>query len=208
MADKPDDIAHQTDVYFRKTKEIVGRFGDREATYAIFLRRPVISTPKLMIDFLEGVAKTRRTKIKIELNCREGQLVGAGEPLAYLTGSLEHLVDLETLYLQKLGPACVAAYNAYEMCRALPRVAFLAMDARHCAGPEMAEMMAYAAAVGSAAAKREGDAIGFIATPRTRPRIISVKRRASARCRMRSSAMPARPCARPRCIAKPIPMSR
>ncbi|HXE27047.1 MAG TPA: nicotinate phosphoribosyltransferase [Stellaceae bacterium] len=162
MADKPDDIAHQTDVYFRKTKEIVGRFGDREATYAIFLRRPVISTPKLMIDFLEGVAKTRRTKIKIELNCREGQLVGAGEPLAYLTGSLEHLVDLETLYLQKLGPACVAAYNAYEMCRALPRVAFLAMDARHCAGPEMAEMMAYAAAIGSAAAKREGDAIGFI----------------------------------------------
>src|SRR5690242_3422231 len=115
-----------------------------------------------MIDFLEGVAKTRRTKIKIELNYREGEVVGAGEALAYLTGSLEQLVDLETFYLQKLGPACVAAYNAYEMCRALPRVAFLAMDARHCAGAEMAEMMAYAAAVGSAAAQRAVGAVGFI----------------------------------------------
>src|SRR6202051_4295756 len=49
------------------------------------------------------------------------------------------------------------------MCVDLPKVAFLAMDARHCAGAEMAEMMAYAAAVGSAAARREGDAIGFVA---------------------------------------------
>ena len=162
MALKPDDIARETDVYFLKTQEIVRRFGDREATYAVFLRRPVISTPKLMVDFLESVVKTRRTKIKIELNHREGEVVGAGEPLAYLTGSLARIVDLETLYLQKLGPACVAAYNAYEMCRALPRVAFLAMDARHCAGAEMAEMMAYAAAVGSAAARRDAGAVGFI----------------------------------------------
>ena len=159
---KADDIARETDVYFRKTKEIVRRFGDREATYAVFLRRPVISAPKLMVEFLESAVKTRRTKIKIELNYREGETVGAGEPLAYLTGSLEQLVDLETLYLQKLGPACVAAWNAFEMCRALPLVAFLAMDARHCAGAEMAEMMAYAAAVGSAAARREAGAIGFI----------------------------------------------
>ena len=36
------------------------------------------------------------------------------------------------------------------------------MDARHCAGAEMATMMAYAASVGSAAAKREIGAIGFI----------------------------------------------
>jgi nicotinate phosphoribosyltransferase len=162
MAFKPGDIARETDVYFLRTKDMVGRFGDREATYALFLRRPVIATPKLMVDFLEGAAKARRTKFKIDLNYREGELVGAGEPLAYVTGSLYHLVDLETLYLQKLGPPCVAAYNAYAMCRELPRVAFLAMDARHCAGAEMAEMMAYAASVGSAAAKRDADAIGFI----------------------------------------------
>ncbi len=60
--------------------------------------------------------------------------------------------------LQKLGPACVAAHNAYQMCLALPKVAFLAMEARHCAGAEMQEMMAYAASVGSKAARREGAA--------------------------------------------------
>jgi nicotinate phosphoribosyltransferase len=36
------------------------------------------------------------------------------------------------------------------------------MDARHCAGSDMAEMMAYAAAVGSARAKRKVGAVGFI----------------------------------------------
>jgi nicotinate phosphoribosyltransferase len=46
------------------------------------------------------------------------------------------------------------------MCLALPKVAFLAMDARHCAGAEMQEMMAYAASVGSDAARLEG-ARGF-----------------------------------------------
>jgi nicotinate phosphoribosyltransferase len=43
----------------------------------------------------------------------------------------------------------------------LPAVAFLAMEARHCAGAEMQEMMAYAAAIGSRAAQAEG-AKGFI----------------------------------------------
>jgi nicotinate phosphoribosyltransferase len=36
------------------------------------------------------------------------------------------------------------------------------MDARHCAGAEMAEMMAYAASVGSAHAKKVAGALGFI----------------------------------------------
>ena len=71
------------------------------------------------------------------------------------------LSDLETILLQKIGPACVAAHNAYQMCLALPQAAFLAMEARHCAGAEMQDMMAYAASVGSDAAKREG-AKGFI----------------------------------------------
>ena len=78
--------------------------------------------------------------------------------MVYITGSLAMLSDLETLALQKVGPACVAAHNAYQMCLALPEVAFLAMEARHCAGAEMQEMMAYAAAVGSAAAQRRGRA--------------------------------------------------
>jgi nicotinate phosphoribosyltransferase len=162
MRPEPDQIPRLTDVYFLRTKEVVRRFGDRQATYALFLRRPVICTPKLMVDFLETMAAARGTRFDIDLNYAEGDWVGAGEPMVYLTGSLLHLVDLETLYLQKLGPACVAAYNAYAMCVDLPRVAFLAMDARHCAGAEMAEMMAYAAAVGSAAARREVGAVGFV----------------------------------------------
>src|SRR5260221_2386201 len=91
--------------------------------------------------------------------------------MMYISGSLHHLVDLETLFLQKLGPACVAAYNAFTMCVDLPKVAFMAMDARHCAGAEMAEMMAYAASVGSSAAKRAVGAIGLTgnATDATAP---------------------------------------
>ncbi len=88
-------------------------------------------------------------------------MVGAGDPILYVTGPLFHLVDLETVLLQRLGPPCVAAHNAYSMCAALPKTAFLAMDARHCAGAEMAEMMAYAAAIGSAAARRGAGAKGF-----------------------------------------------
>jgi nicotinate phosphoribosyltransferase len=155
-------VSRLTDAYFVKTKEIVRRYGDKTVTYAVFLRRPVIATTRPMAAFLESTAKARGTRFDIDLPHKEGDWVGAGEPLAYITGSLYHLVDLETLYLQKLGPPCVAAYNAYAMCVDLPKAAFLAMDARHCAGAEMAEMMAYAASVGSAAAKRAVGAIGFV----------------------------------------------
>src|SRR5258708_34449374 len=112
------------------------------------MRRRVTCPARLLIDFLEAMAADRKTKFDTELNYPEGHWVGAGEPMMYISGPLYHLVDLETLFLQKLGPACVAAYNAYAMCVDLPKVAFLAMDARHCAGAEMAEMMAYAAPVG------------------------------------------------------------
>jgi nicotinate phosphoribosyltransferase len=122
----------------------------------------VISTARLAVGFLEDEAVARGVRFEIELNHPEGAWVGAGEPILYLSGPLFHLVDLETVLLQKLGPACVAAYNAYAMCADLPKVAFLAMDARHCAGAEMGEMMAYAASVGSALAQRETGAVGFI----------------------------------------------
>jgi nicotinate phosphoribosyltransferase len=162
--DDDDAIADWTDQYFNKTKQTVGRFGDTSVTYAIFMRRPVIFTPNLMVAWLDRVAERRDVSFEVELNYTEGEWVGAGEPLAYITGSLFHLVDLETLYLQKLGAPCVAAYNAYTMCCDMPEVAFLAMDARHCAGTEMAELMAYAAAVGSAAAKKHVGAVGFLGT--------------------------------------------
>ena len=157
-----DDLAARTDSYFLKTKAIVERFGDREATYAVFMRRPVIAAPRFAVEFLEGMAAARDTDFRIELRHPEAAWVGAGEPLMYVTGPLRHLVDLETVLLQKIGPACVAAYNASAMCAELPNAAFLAMDARHCAGAEMADLMAYAASVGSAHAKRVAGAIGFV----------------------------------------------
>lgn len=155
------DITARADSYFNRTKEIVARFGDKRVTYAVFLRRPVISAPRLMTEWLEIVAAARDTSFDIDLMYPEGAWVGAGEPLVYITGSFVQLSDLETIVLQKIGPACVAAHNAYQMSLALPQVGFLAMEARHCAGAEMQDMMAYAAAVGSAAAQREG-ARGFV----------------------------------------------
>jgi nicotinate phosphoribosyltransferase len=158
---RPETIAAYTDTYFNKTKQIVSRFGDKTVTYAVFLRRPVISAPKLMLDWITEVAVARGTVFDIEVLHAEGEWVGAGEPLMYITGSYIHLTDLETLILQKLGSVCVAAHHAYQMCIALPDVTFLAMEARHCAGTEMQAMMAYGASVGSRAAQREG-AKGFI----------------------------------------------
>ncbi|MCM2343003.1 MAG: nicotinate phosphoribosyltransferase [Alphaproteobacteria bacterium] len=161
---KPIDryIADWTDTYFKNTKQVINRNGDATVTYAIFIRRPVVSAPRLLIEWLNLVATERGFSVEINLRYPEGKWVGAGEPLLYITGPMLHLCDLETLLLQKLGPACVAAYNAFTMCVTLPDVAFIAMDARHCAGTEMAEMMAYAASVGSARAKRKSNAVGFI----------------------------------------------
>ncbi len=155
------EIAARVDTYFNRTKEIAARFGDKRVTYAVFLRPPVISAPRLMTEWLQTVAAARRTRIDVDLMYPEGSWAGAGEPLCYITGSFVQLSDLETILLQKIGPCCVAAHNAYQMCLALPDAAFLAMEARHCAGAEMQDMMAYAAGVGSSAARREG-ARGFI----------------------------------------------
>ncbi|GAN88616.1 nicotinate phosphoribosyltransferase [Komagataeibacter intermedius] len=156
-----DVIAARTDAYFNRTRAIVEHFGDRKVTYAIFLRRPVVSAPRLMVDWLHAVAAERGIGIECDVMFPEGTWVGAGEPLAYVTGSFAQLAVLETLVLQRLGPACVAAHNAYQMAMALPHVRFMAMEARHCAGFGMQEQMAYAASVGSHAAQKEG-ALGFI----------------------------------------------
>jgi nicotinate phosphoribosyltransferase len=159
---KIGEIEQYTDHYFNRTKQVIGKFGDARVTYAIFMRRPVVCAPRLALDWLKEMAADRQATIEIDQRYAEGKWVGAGEPMMYITGSFFHLVDLETIFLQKLGPACVAAYNAWTMCADMPKTAFLAMDARHCAGQEMAEMMAYAASVGSARAKRKINAVGFI----------------------------------------------
>jgi nicotinate phosphoribosyltransferase len=156
------DITARTDSYFNRTKQIVARFGDKRVTYALFLRRPVICAPRLMLDWLKTVSDMRGSKVDVDLIYQEGDWVGAGEPIVYLSGSMVHLSDLETILLQKIGSTCVAAHNAYQMALSLPQASFLAMEARHCAGAEMQDMMSYAASVGSDAARREG-AKGFTA---------------------------------------------
>ena len=162
MSDFESYLSARSDSYFKRTREIVGRYGDKEVTYAIFMRRPVIFCPKLAFDWIKTAARERETSFTIEARFEEGDQVGAGEVLLYVSGQMSHLVDLETTYLQRLGAACVAAYNAYQMCTYLPEASFLAMDARHCAGDGMADLMAYAASVGSERAKKNSRAMGFI----------------------------------------------
>ncbi len=157
-----DFVARQTDHYFKRTRQIVEQYGDRRVTYAVFMRRPVMFCPRLAVAWLEEASRARDASFEIEPQFDEGAWVGAGEPLIYVSGPLVHLADLETIYLQRIGAPSVAAYNAYAMCVDLPNVAFLAMDARHCAGAEMAEMMAYGASVGSRKAQQDAGAKGFI----------------------------------------------
>ena len=167
----PDDQPSRTDSYFLRTKAVVENSGESRVTYAVFMRRPVLSAPKLAIDWLNTMAAHRGISLDIDLCHEEGSWVGAGEPIFYLRGPLSQIVDLETVMLQRIGACSVAAYNAFAMCKSLPEVSFLAMDARHCAGDEMAELMAYGASVGSRMAREKAGAIGFIgcATDHTAP---------------------------------------
>ena len=157
-------IKKNTDQYFLKTKEIIKKNTDVKVTYAVFMRRPVLFCPKIALEWFKKVEKTRKTKFMIKLCHKEGDWVGAGDPLIYISGYFSKLVDLETIYLQLIGPSCVAAYNAYIMCKESPNTRFLAMDARHCAGSSMHNMMAYGASVGSQKAIKENKAKGFIGT--------------------------------------------
>ncbi|EKV30938.1 Nicotinate phosphoribosyltransferase [Caenispirillum salinarum AK4] len=157
-----EDLPGWTDKYFRRTRDVVLKFGDARVTYAVFMRRPVLYAGALACGWLRSIGEKRGEAFDVEERYREGDWVGAGEPMIYIRGSFAALVDLETVFLQKLGAACVAAYNAHAMCEELPQVAFLAMDARHCAGTEMSELMAYAASVGSETARRRAGAVGFI----------------------------------------------
>ena len=158
-----DFINSHTDNYFLKSKEIIKKYGDLNVTYAVFIRRPGIVALKLAVDWIKSIAKERGIKIITSTPFKEGEYFGAGEPILYIKGSFKNLVDLETLFLQKIGPACIAAANAFQMCIDLPKTSFIAMDARHCAGSDMSNLMSYAASVGSKAARKK-NAKGFIGT--------------------------------------------
>lgn len=152
-------VQNWTDKYFTLTKKTLKK--SPIVTYGFFVRRPCLMAIAIAEDWLNELAKNEEYPIVIQKNYKEGDNVGAGDPLFYLTGYMHNLVETETLLLQKLGAPCVAAMNAYEICMTLPNIKFLAMDSRHCAGLDMAEMMAYAASVGSKMAIQNG-AKGFI----------------------------------------------
>ena len=98
-----EDLSSITDSYFTKSKSIVSKFGDTEVTYAIFMRRPVLSALNPALKWLDNILKERNCKINIKRFFDEGEYVGAGEPLVYISGSFFNLVDLETALLQKIG---------------------------------------------------------------------------------------------------------
>ena len=98
------DIAARTDVYFNRTREVVRRFGDRRVTYAVFLRRPVIAAPRLMLEWIALAGEMRGTAFEIDAVHPEGSWIGAGEPIVYISGSFIELSDLETIMLQKARP--------------------------------------------------------------------------------------------------------
>ena len=44
-------------------QRVIGRFGDSRVTYAIFMRRPVVFAPRLALEWLEELGRSRNTAI-------------------------------------------------------------------------------------------------------------------------------------------------
>ena len=158
-----DYVRERTDKYFTRSREVVEKFGDRTVTYGVFMRRRVICAVDPAIALLRAHYPRHAIPLRITRLYEEGASVPDQKPLFTYSGSFAALVELETLVLQRVGFACVSAYNAYSMAMNLPKAAFLDMHARHAAGDEMSQLAAYGAAVGSRIAKLNG-AIGFIGT--------------------------------------------
>ncbi|MEM7426086.1 MAG: nicotinate phosphoribosyltransferase [Pseudomonadota bacterium] len=147
-----------TDKYFSHSRRIAEANGDSEVTYAVFMRRRVIAALEPACRLIKRLAPDARIVRFFE----DGDLVLTEQKLMEITGPFSQLAEVETLLLQKIGLPCVAANNAYEMCRAMPRSAFMDMHARHGAGPEMNLLAAYGAAVGSQAARKlDSEIVGF-----------------------------------------------
>ena len=59
MSDFENYLSKRADSYFKRTREIVQRHGDRTVTYAVFMRRPVMFCPRLAVEWLEEAARER-----------------------------------------------------------------------------------------------------------------------------------------------------
>lgn len=150
-------VQERTDKYFSKTKHIVEMHGEKEVTYGVFIRRDIIVAIQPALDLIKKYCPEAKV---IRLHS-EGTILSAETKIFTVTGPFSKLVELETLFLQKVGFACVSAYNAYKMTSALPEVPFMDMHARHATGDDMCVLCAYGASVGSNTAQIQG-AKGFI----------------------------------------------
>ena len=56
----PDQLSSVTDTYFLRTRDVVAEFGDTEVTYAIFMRRPVISALNPALDWASTYHKRKK----------------------------------------------------------------------------------------------------------------------------------------------------
>ena len=152
-------VSSQTDKYFTNTARIVLAAGDAQVTYALFMRRRVIAALEPAIRLVQRLVPEATVKRFFA----DGELVPSEVKMLEITGPMSRLSELETLFLQKTGFPCVAANNAYEMCRALPAASFMDMHARHGTGADMNYLGAYGAAIGSEAARAQNpDVKGFI----------------------------------------------
>lgn len=152
-------VSTLTDKYFSKTRQIVEKYGDVNVKYGVFLRRSVVVAIQPAIDLITA----HSPDIKVTRHFEEGAIVVPNKKLLTIEGPFTKIVELETVFLQKIGFACVSAYNAYQMCSTLKSIPFIAMDGRHCTGEDMMKAAAYGASVGSRTAKMQG-AVGFVGT--------------------------------------------
>jgi len=160
-AKKAEFVTSRTDKYFTKSRAVVERFGDRIVTYGVFMRRRVICAINPAIELLREYYPTDGPPLSITRTYEEGAYVPDQKPIFTYTGSFARLLELETMVLQRVGTACVSAYNAHKMAMNLPKTAFLDMHARHASGDDMSMLVAYGASVGTRMAKLNG-AIGFV----------------------------------------------
>src|SRR6266702_351023 len=123
--EKLEYLKRRTDKYFTKSREIVERFGDRTVTYGVFLRRGVICAVNPAIDTLRTYYPGSAEPLKITRLYEEGAFVPDQMAIFTYTGSFAALVELETLILQRIGVACVSAYNAYKMAMNLQKAVFV-----------------------------------------------------------------------------------
>jgi len=154
-----DYISRRTDKYFLKTRKIIENFGNSTVEYGVFMRRDVIVATKLAVDLIKKYSPSTIVTCHYE----DGTVVPPKTKILTIKGPFSELVELETLWLQRLGFTQTCAYNAYRMSLALPNCSFLDMHGRHATGDDMVIAAAYGASIGSRTARLQG-AKGFIGT--------------------------------------------